>query len=98
MSNTYRALVCCRAGMGSSAMLKIKCEQVINEEGFPIACEQGSLEDLAKFDGDLVITMSDFADELAEEGKVASVVSIRNIVDKKEIKGQLEAFLAEKGE
>ena len=78
--------------------LALKCEQVINEEGYPISCEQGSLEDLAKFDGDLVITMSDFAEELAKEGKVAHVVSIRNIVDKKEIKGQLDAFLAEKSE
>ena len=42
--------------------------------------------------------MSDFAEELAKEGKVAHVVSIRNIVDKKEIKGQLDAFLAEKSE
>ena len=27
----YRALVCCRAGMGSSMLLKIKADQVINE-------------------------------------------------------------------
>ena len=27
----YKALVCCRAGMGSSMLLKIKADQVINE-------------------------------------------------------------------
>ena len=26
----YKALVCCRAGMGSSMLLKIKADQVIN--------------------------------------------------------------------
>jgi PTS system ascorbate-specific IIB component len=46
------------------------------------------------FDGDLVITMSDLAEELREDSKVAHVASIRNIVDKKEIKEQLEEFLA----
>lgn len=94
MSETYRALVCCRAGMGSSAMLKVKCDQVINEEGYPITCEQGNLDALMSFDGDLVITMSDLAEELREDSKVAHVASIRNIVDKKEIKEQLEEFLA----
>ena len=32
MDRKYHALVCCRAGMGSSMMLKIKCDQVIKEE------------------------------------------------------------------
>ena len=27
----YNALVCCRAGMGSSMLLKIKADQVISE-------------------------------------------------------------------
>ena len=30
----YKALVCCRAGMGSSMLLKIKADQVINENNF----------------------------------------------------------------
>ena len=32
----YKALVCCRAGMGSSMLLKIKADQVISENGYPI--------------------------------------------------------------
>ena len=31
----YKALVCCRAGMGSSMLLKIKADQVINENMLP---------------------------------------------------------------
>ena len=36
MAGTYRALVCCRAGIGSSMMLEAKCKQVIEEEGLPL--------------------------------------------------------------
>ena len=95
MSQKFHALVCCRAGMGSSAMLKIK---VISEEGYPIETSQGNLDALMGFDGDLVITMSDLAEELIEDGNHKYVAGIRNIVDKKEIKEALEAFLASKSE
>ena len=32
----YKALVCCRAGMGSSMLLKIKVDQVIKENNMEI--------------------------------------------------------------
>ena len=35
----FHALVCCRAGMGSSMMLKIKIDQVIKENDLPIETE-----------------------------------------------------------
>ena len=53
----YKALVCCRAGMGSSMLLKIKADQVISENGYPIQTEHGNLDSLNGFSGDLVITM-----------------------------------------
>ena len=55
----FHALVCCRAGMGSSMMLKIKIDQVIKENDLPIETEHGNLDSLIGFNGDLVITMSD---------------------------------------
>lgn len=91
----YQALVCCRAGMGSSMMLKIKCDQVINEEKLPIETEHGNLDSLIGFTGDLVITMSDLTNELSADPRVPSAIGITNIVDKKEIKEKLTAWLAE---
>ena len=70
MAKTYHALVCCRAGMGSSMMLKIKCDQVIKEEGLPIETEHGNLDSLIGFNGDLVITMSDLTAELEADSRV----------------------------
>lgn len=88
----YKALVCCRAGMGSSMLLKIKADQVISENNFPIETEHGNLDSLAGFDGDLVITMEDLAYELQEH--VPYALGIRNIVDKQEMKEKIEKFLS----
>ena len=90
----YKALVCCRAGMGSSMLLKIKADQVISENNYPIETEHGNLDSLMYFKGDLVITMEDLAKELKDH--VPYSIGIRNIVDKKEMKEKLEAFLASK--
>lgn len=88
----YKALVCCRAGMGSSMLLKIKADQVIRENGFPIQTEHGNLDSLIGFNGDLVITMDDLSHEL--QGKVPYALGIRNIVDKEEMKKKMEEYLA----
>lgn len=87
----YKALVCCRAGMGSSLLLKIKVDQVIKEEGMPIETEHGNLDSLLGFNGDLVVTMEDLMNELKDQ--VPFAVGVRNIMDKTEIKAALETFL-----
>ena len=96
---TYKALVCCRAGVGSSAILETRVKQVVADEGWPIETTHGSVDQIAGFDGDLIITMSDLGLILEDEGKkdLPYVVSVRNIVDAAEIKAGLEGFLKEKG-
>lgn len=91
----YRALVCCRAGMGSSMMLKIKCDQVIKEKGLPIETEHGNLDSINGFTGDLVITMSDLTEELSADPRVPSAIGITNIVNKGEIAEKLAAWVEE---
>ena len=98
MSKMFHALICCRAGMGSSMMLKIKCDQVIKENNLPIETEHGILDSLIGFNGDLVITMSDLTEELNADPRVPSAVGITNIVDKGEMKEKLEAWVAEHSE
>lgn len=90
----YKALVCCRAGMGSSMLLKIKVDQVIAEHAYPIETEHGNLDSLIGFNGDLIVTMSDLTEELKD--KVPYAVGVKNIMDKEEIKKGLEAFLNSK--
>lgn len=87
----YKALIACRAGMGSSILLKIKVDQVIKENDFPIETEHGNLDSLIGYDGDLIITMDDLTEELS--GKVKYALGVRNIVDKEEIKKKIEIYL-----
>ncbi|BCP56663.1 TPA: PTS sugar transporter subunit IIB [Streptococcus suis] len=89
----HKALVACRAGVGSSLMLKIKVSEVVRENNFPIEVEHSSLDGLPGFTGDIVITLIDVAEELEAKNIPQKVVGIKNIVDKNEIKEKLEAVL-----
>lgn len=89
----HKALVACRAGVGSSLMLKIKVSEVVRENNFPIEVEHSSLDGLPGFSGDIVITLIDVAEELEAKNIPQKIVGIKNIVDKKEIKEKLEAVL-----
>ena len=96
MSNMmHKALVACRAGVGSSLMLKIKVNEVVKENNLQLVVEHSSLDGLNGFDGDMVITLIDVAQELEEKKVPYEVVGIRNIVDKEEIKTKFLEELAE---
>lgn len=86
----HKALIACRAGVGSSLMLKIKVNEVIQENDFPIEVEHASLDAVSGFTGDLIITLTDVANELREKNLQQTIIGINNIVDKKEIKEKLQ--------
>lgn len=88
-----KALVACRAGVGSSLMLKIKLNEVISEHDLPVQVEHSSLDGLPSFDGPVVIALSDVAEELQEQGIDKVVVGIKNILDKDEIYTKLSDAL-----
>ena len=88
--NSHKALVACRAGVGSSLMLKIKVNEVVKENNFPLEVEHSSLDGVPGFQGDMIITLP----ELIEKNLPQKIVGIANIVDKNEIKIKLEeAFI-----
>lgn len=91
----YKGLVACRAGVGSSLMLKIKLNQVIKEHDLPIKIEHGSLDSIMGFNGHVIITLSDVAKELEAKKLKQKIVGIDNIMNKIEIFDKLEKFLAE---
>lgn len=89
----HKALIACRAGVGSSLMLKIKVNEVIRENDFPIEVAHASLDAVSGFTGDLIITLTDVANELREKNLQQTIIGINNIVDKKEIKEKIAAAL-----
>ncbi|MCT1796867.1 PTS sugar transporter subunit IIB [Helcococcus kunzii] len=90
----YSALVACRTGMGSSMMLKIKVEQVIRENGWNITVDHNEVSAVQYFNGDLLITMEDLADEITN--KQFAVIGIKDLMNKDEIKEKLQKFLDSK--
>lgn len=91
----HKGLVCCRAGMGSSLMLKITAQKVVDENDLPIELEQSSLDALPSFDGDLVLTLEDVANELHQHEHKQTIIGISNIMDKNEILTKLNTFLSD---
>lgn len=77
--------------MGTSTLLKVKADQVIVENHYPIETEYGTLDSLIYYKGDLVITMSDLAAEISGRGPY--VVGVSSITDKAEMKEKLQSFL-----
>ncbi len=86
-----RGLVVCRTGMGSSMMLRIKLEQVISENKFPIEMEHDVLSALSNYDVDFVVTMSDLVEQVESEAKY--IIGIEDLMNKEEIKVKLEKYL-----
>ena len=84
---TYSALIACRTGMGSSMMLKIKVDQVVRKNNYPLEVQHSTLDDVKSFKGDLLITMADVAEEL--KGQVPYIIGINNLMDKNEIETKL---------
>ena len=87
---TYSALIACRTGMGSSIMLKIKVDQVVRKNNYPLEVQHSTLDDVKSFKGDLLITMADVAEEL--KGQVPYIIGINNLMDKNEIETKLNEF------
>lgn len=92
MADTKKALVACRTGMGSSMMLKIKVEQVCAKNDFPLDVDHDVMDAIPNFKGDVLITMSDLADEMREEDHPFYIIGINNLMDKKEIEDKLRTF------
>lgn len=91
--NVKKALIACRTGMGSSMMLKIKLDQVVRENSFPLEVHHSTLDDVKSFKGDVLITMADVAEEMKD--KPFYVIGINNLMDKKEIETKLREFFAQ---
>lgn len=91
----YTGLVLCRTGMGSSMMLRIKLNQVIEENNFPIALEHDVMSTASGHEVDFIITMKDMVAELQSQMK-APIFGVANLMDKAELKAVLEEFLKTK--
>lgn len=78
-------------GFGSSMMLKMTVESVLQEKGIKAEVETADFGTASSAEADLILTNEEFAKQL--QGSKAKVVAIQNIADKEEVKQVLEELL-----
>lgn len=90
-----KILVCCGSGLGSSFMIEMNVEDALKAIGAPshITVEHSDLGSAKGYFADLYIGTRDIAPELETIGK--PVISLDNMLDKKELATKLEAKLKE---
>ena len=82
----------CGAGVGSSMMLRLFTQQILQAEGIEATVDASDIGSVNPDSYDLLITTSDFADTL--RGSSATIVRIDNMMDKENLKKELLAAIA----
>ncbi|MFI3604244.1 PTS sugar transporter subunit IIB [Vagococcus fluvialis] len=77
----------CGAGVGSSMMLRLFTQQILQAEGIEVTVDASDIGSVSPDSYDILITTSDFADTL--RGSSATIVRIDNMMDKAFLKSEL---------
>ena len=90
-----KVVTVCGAGVGSSMMMRLFTQQILDAEGIDGAVDASDIGSVDPSAYDLVITTSDFADALRETS--VPIIRIDNMMDKAFLKEQLLQTIAEIG-
>jgi len=86
-----KILTVCGNGIGSSLMLKMKLEQILQEEGLTAEVESADFSSAQGIPADLIVTVK----ELAEQFVGKKVVIVDSYINKERIKEQVLTVLQE---
>lgn len=84
-----KILVCCGSGLGSSFMMEMNIKNVLKELGVQGDVTHCDLSSAAGNKSDIYVGTRDIATQL--EGLGGIVVSLNNMIDKKEMKDKIAA-------
>lgn len=90
-----RIATVCGVGMGSSLLLKMNVQDVCRELGIEAEVEHMDVTQAKGARVDVVVASASLAEALDDLGK--PVLPVRNLMNKAEIRAQLEAYLAARG-
>lgn len=88
-----KAIITCRAGMGTSTMLTVQVRNVAKKNNWDIDVNHTSIDGVGSFKGDFIIALSDVADDLRAKKKDIPVVGITNMMDQNEIQEKLAPLM-----
>ena len=82
-----KVVTVCGAGVGSSMMMRLFSQQILDDEGIEADVEASDISSVSPDSYDILITTSDFADALRNSS--ARIIKIDNMMDKPYLKEQL---------
>lgn len=88
-----KILVCCGSGLGSSFMMEMNIKKIIQELGVSAEVSHCDLSSAAGNKSDIYVGTRDIASQMTGLGGI--VVSLNNMIDKKEMKEKLAAAIEE---
>ena len=87
-----KILVCCGSGLGSSFMIEMNIKKVLKEMGAEAEVSHSDLSSAAGIKADIYVGTRDIASQLTSLRGV--VVSLNNMIDKKELQEKLAEGLS----
>lgn len=89
--DTKKALIMCRTGMGSSMMLKIKVDKLIDKNKYPLDVTHDAFSGFAgQQNVDIIITMEDLIYEFKDSS--AYVIGVKDIMDVDYLERELNKY------
>ena len=88
-----KILVCCGSGLGSSFMMEMNIKNVLKELGVEGEVSHCDLSSAAGNKSDIYVGTRDIATQL--EGLGGIVVSLNNMIDKKEMRDKISEAVTE---
>ncbi len=85
-----KALIMCRTGMGSSMMLCIKLNKVIEKNKFPLELHHDVTSGGVPKDADIIITMDDLVNDFKDSG--VYVIGIKDIMNTDYMEEELKKY------
>lgn len=88
-----KAVITCRAGMGTSTMLTVQVKNVAKKNNWELEVDHTSVDGIGSFKGDFIIALNDVADDVREKKKDIPVIGIKNMMDPDEIEEKLTPLM-----
>ena len=91
-----KILAVCGMGFGSSMVLRMTIEGVLKDAGIEATVATSDIGSAKSESADVIVTSAEFSDLLSDVG--IPVVTVKNYVDRDEMKEKLLPVLNQKGE
>lgn len=91
-----KILAVCGMGFGSSMVLRMTIEAVLQEEGISATVSTSDISSAKSESADVIVTSAEFSELL--QGKGIPIVTVKNYVNRDEMKEKLLPVLNDKGE